>query len=170
MPAPGRSLAELRPDLAAQWHPTRNGDLDPGSIGAGSDKEVWWTNCDADADHTWMTTIASRTRREEPSCAVCSGNHIQVGKNDLATTRPDLAAQWHPTKNEGLTPQMITAGSGKEVWWTNCPVDSEHEWLGSPAARSSKLRPRGCAICTGQQVQVGKNDLATTRPDLAAQP
>ena len=32
------------------------------------------------------------------------------GKNDLATVRPDLAKEWHPTKNDGLLPTDVTAG------------------------------------------------------------
>ena len=30
--------------------------------------------------------------------------------NSLATLQPDLAAQWHPTKNGALTPDMVVAG------------------------------------------------------------
>lgn len=33
-------------------------------------------------------------------------------KSPLSVTHPELAAQWHPTKNAELTP-----GSGKKVWW-----------------------------------------------------
>lgn len=36
----------------------------------------------------------------------CCANHIAVkGKNDLATTHPQLAKEWHPTKNT-LRPDM----------------------------------------------------------------
>ena len=38
-------------------------------------------------------------------------------KLTLAEEYPELAMQWHPTKNEGLTPEMVTCGSKKKVWW-----------------------------------------------------
>lgn len=44
-----------------------------------------------------------------------------VGQNDLATVNPDLAAEWHPSKNGSLLPSQITAGSNRKVWWI-CPV------------------------------------------------
>lgn len=42
------------------------------------------------------------------------------GKNDLATVYPELAKEWHPTANGTLSPQQVTIGSGKKVWWL-CP-------------------------------------------------
>ncbi len=40
-----------------------------------------------------------------------------VGQNDLATVNPNLAAEWHPSKNGSLLPSQTTAGSNKKVWW-----------------------------------------------------
>ena len=37
-----RSLAALRPQLASELHPTRNGDLDPGTVAVHSRRVVWW--------------------------------------------------------------------------------------------------------------------------------
>ena len=36
------SLEEYAPDLAKQWHPTKNGDLKPMDVTYGSKKKVWW--------------------------------------------------------------------------------------------------------------------------------
>jgi hypothetical protein len=41
-PKPGRSLAELRPDIAAQWHPTKNGELTPADISVSASLKFWW--------------------------------------------------------------------------------------------------------------------------------
>ncbi|MFP5111404.1 zinc-ribbon domain-containing protein [Bacillaceae bacterium C204] len=30
---------------------------------------------------------------------------------------PEIAKQWHPTKNIGLNPSNISPGSGNRVWW-----------------------------------------------------
>ena len=39
---PKKSLAETHPEVAKQWHPTKNGDLTPFEVGAGTSKKIWW--------------------------------------------------------------------------------------------------------------------------------
>src|SRR6516164_9750599 len=46
-----RSLATLHPELLAEWHPQRNSDFDPFSIGPGSNLGVWW-RCER-CGHEW---------------------------------------------------------------------------------------------------------------------
>jgi hypothetical protein len=38
-----------------------------------------------------------------------------------------LAKQWHPTKNNELTPFDVSKGSDKKVWW-KCEKGKDHEW------------------------------------------
>ena len=38
-------------------------------------------------------------------------------KKSLAETHPELAKQWHPTKNGNLTAKDVTCGNRKKVWW-----------------------------------------------------
>lgn len=59
----------------------------------------------------------------------------------LAETHPDLALEWHPTKNGELTPQDVSKGSDKKAWW-KCMY--EHEW---EAAISSRSQGSGCPVC-----------------------
>ena len=33
---------------------------------------------------------------------------------------PELVADWHPTKNEGLNPEDISYGSGRKLWRVLC--------------------------------------------------
>lgn len=40
--APDQSLAALHPSLMTEWHPVKNGDLDPYTLTPKSDKYVWW--------------------------------------------------------------------------------------------------------------------------------
>ena len=40
-----------------------------------------------------------------------------MSKPSLSETHPELAKQWHPTKNGELTPNDVTPGSSKIVWW-----------------------------------------------------
>ena len=59
-------------------------------------------------------------------CGICNGKIVVKGANDLATKRPDLAKEWHPTKNGDLKPTQVTCRSHKKVWWL-CP-DCSYEW------------------------------------------
>lgn len=78
-------------------------------------------------------------------------------------TLSHLLLQWHPTKNGELTPENITRGSGKSIWWL-CDKYDSHEWTASPLARSSM--GQGCPFCSGRRVLSGFNDLATVNPIL----
>jgi hypothetical protein len=66
MPAPGRSFADLYPEVATQWHPTRNGDVTPDHVAAASNKLVWWQCA---RGHEWQATVVSR--REHGRCREC---------------------------------------------------------------------------------------------------
>ena len=54
------SLAKLNPELATQWHPTRNSPLSPEQVTPGSNKKVWWTNNNG---HDWQEKIHQRVKR-----------------------------------------------------------------------------------------------------------
>ena len=59
-------------------------------------------------------------------CAICCGLIVVEGINDLATKRPEIAKEWHPTKNGDLKPTQVTCKSNKKVWWL-C-LDCGYEW------------------------------------------
>ncbi|EJS45289.1 hypothetical protein ICG_05980 [Bacillus cereus BAG1X1-3] len=46
-------------------------------------------------------------------------------ENRLAIRNPELAKQWHETKNGKLTPFQVTVGSNKRAWWK---CKEGHEW------------------------------------------
>jgi len=148
IPKPGRDLASLRPDLAKQAH-----GWDPTTVTAGSGKKLDWK---CSLSHVWPAKVTDRNSGK--SCPFCSGNQVLAGFNDLATTRPDLAAQAH-----GWDPTTVTQWSGRRLEW-QCALG--HAW-------SVKVRNRsngnGCRICSGNQVLAGFNDLATVNPSLAKQ-
>ena len=50
-----------------------------------------------------------------------------ANKNDLGTVSPDIAKEWHKTKNGDLKPRNVTKGSHKKVWW-QCSKFKSHEW------------------------------------------
>lgn len=78
----------------------------------------------------------------------------------LASVHPELIPEWSE-KNLPLTPDKITFGSNKRVWWKGA---CGHEWETSVKARSKGEK---CPICSGARVIEGINDLATLKPLLA---
>ena len=104
-------LAALFPELAHQWHPTRNGNLSPTQVLPGSQRTVWWI---CKKGHEWRAQIKSRVAG--CGCPVCTNREIRLNENDFASKFPVLADQWHPTKNESLTPEQVPPGTTRKVW------------------------------------------------------
>jgi hypothetical protein len=155
---PGMDLASLYPYLADQWHPRKNGPLNPKDVLPGSHRSVWWKCSEG---HEWRAEINSRV--EGNGCPICAGRVVIPGKNDLETVFPLLAAQWHPNKNGPLSPGEVTSGSKRKVWW-RCVRG--HEWQ---ASIKSRTQGAGCPVCAGKVVISGENDLESYSPELAEQ-
>ncbi len=92
--------------------------------------------------------------------SMSESNHKRI---PLYISNPELVKEWDFEKNSPLTPQSITAGSGKKVWW-KCAKG--HEWQ---AMVSNRNKGRGCPFCSGQRIVVGKTDLASVNPDLVSE-
>ena len=82
--------------------------------------------------------------------------------NSLYKMRPHLVSEWSDKKLP-LTPDDISYGSNKVVWWRG---KCGHEWQTSVKARS---HGENCPICSGSRVIEGINDLATKYPEIAAE-
>ena len=157
LPVPGETdLATRYPDLAAEWHPTKNGDLTPSDVLPGSHRLVWWQ---CPHGHEWRAQIKSRV--SGAGCPICSNRALLRGVNDLATNNPELARQWHPTKNGDLAPADVVPGTRRKVWWV---CDKGHEWR---AAVSARVNGSGCPVCTSKKIVPGINDLASQYPAVA---
>lgn len=82
--------------------------------------------------------------------------------NSLSVVHPELIVEWSK-KNLPLTPDGITFGSNKVVWWKG---SCGHEWQTSVKARSKGEK---CPICSGARAVAGINDLSTMKPGLASE-
>jgi len=131
-------LGTLNKTLASEWHPTKNLSLTPRDITLGSGLNVWWLGLKC--GHEWEATPYSRNKIKS-GCPVCANQKVLAGFNDFATISPMLSLEWHPTKNDNLTPQDITSGSNKKVWWLG---SCGHEWQATVTSRSNG---RSCAAC-----------------------
>lgn len=153
-------LATINPTIAAQWHPTLNNPLTPEEFTAGSSKLIWWTCAE---NHSFQARITEKLRAQDKGCPYCSRKKILIGENDLKTTNPLIASQWHPTLNGNLKAENVFAGAKQKAWWI---CDKGHEWEAIIHHRNKGV---GCPICNGKKVLQGYNDLATLNPTLAAQ-
>ena len=157
------SLAIHRPEIAAQWHDTKNGDLTPAAVMVGSSRKVWW-RCLAGPDHVWLTAINDRTGSKAAGCPCCAGRQASV-TNSLAAIYPNLATEWDRERNGDLSPEQVPSGTRRKVWWC-CPVALDHIWQASVESRTRQ--GTGCLCCAGRQVSI-TNSLAALHPAIAAQ-
>lgn len=134
-------LLDSYPHIAKEWFYERNDGLDIKTITHGSSKKVWW-KCLIDETHIWQASVTNRTSKNR-SCPYCSEEHPSK-RNSLATIHPEVAKDWHPTKNLPLDPYNVTRASGQKVWWI-CPNDPEHEW--QAIIRNRTVLNSGCPHC-----------------------
>ena len=125
------------PELAAQWHPHKNGTLKPRDVTPGSGKRIWW-KCAACANE-WQASISNRSIRGQ-GCPKCVNRSRVLG--NLAEESPQLLLEWDFEKNL-VRPEDCRARSNKKRWW-KC-AKCEHTWEASPDARYTGS---GCPICS----------------------
>jgi Probable Zinc-ribbon domain len=155
-----RSLADSRPDLVAEWHPTRNVGLSPVAIGMTSTEPVWW--CCSECGHEWRTSVDARRHKGRGQCPRCVRerqrtnsrlgelNARQQQARALANpicAMPQLVAEWHPTRNIGLDLTVLARGSHRRAWW-QCGACG-HEWEAKIYTRV--LMGSGCPRCRGKR-------------------
>ena len=114
-------LETLSPDVAAEWDYDKN-QKHPTEYRWKSNEFAFW-KC-RKCGYSYKAKINNRTNGR--GCPCCAGKHVVAGINDLATTHPQVADEWHPTKNGELTPKMVTFGRAKKVWWL-CPKGHEYQ-------------------------------------------
>lgn len=158
------SLLTLYPSIAKEWHYQKNGMITPDKIHGRSNKKVYWIcpNCNSSYDKI----VNERTGGRE-NCPYCAGKRVN-NTNSLATLRPDLAKEWHQTKND-KKPDEVSTGSHYYATW-NC--DRGHTYQAYVYERSGG---RGCGICYEEigrfkphKVSIEKS-IITKKPYLLAQ-
>lgn len=132
------SLAAKFPELSAQWHFEKNFPLAPAEVSPNSHKKVWWKCL---SGHEWQATIANRTSAGS-GCPYCTGKQASATTSLLAVN-PELATEWHPTRNGNKEPSQFTAKSDFKAWW-RCLRG--HEW---DARIVSRQNGSGCPFCGG---------------------
>ena len=149
-----RSVATLHPRLMTEWHEQRNGDLDPYSLGQHSHRKVWWRCRQCGAE--WQASPNQRTSagRGCPACGRRRSIAATVERNrsyqsppgqSIAAKRPDLLLEWDATRNIGLDPSTLAAGSERAAWWRCSLPGCSNQW--QTAVRDRTRQPAGCPAC-----------------------
>ena len=165
----GKKYVSDIPELVAQWHPTKNGELLPKDISYGSGRKLWWRCAEG---HEWVASANMRTNLKSgcPQCSVIrvAESHSQAFADyNLFVVNPELCEEWHP-KNQKL-PSEYLPKSGKKVWW-QCTKDAEHVWKAQIASRTDLEGNTliGCPFCSGKRASRNYN-LSTERPELLSE-
>lgn len=131
-------LVTKRPELVAEWHPTKNGKLTPYDVTYGCNKDVWW-KCKNNSKHEWVVSINTRNNNNS-GCPYCAGLFPSEDYN-LLVCNPDLCDEWNYDKNN-KNPEDYTPNSGQYVWW-KCK-ECGYEWESRIVDRSKN---KGCSKC-----------------------
>lgn len=153
-------VATLYPKLVAEFHPTKNKDITLYDMTFGSDRKIWW-QCLVNPEHTWETSVKLRTTMN-CGCPYCSNKKIG-STNNLWATHPEVAKQFHPTKNGVKTPFNLSSGNSSKFWW-KCSAAEDHEWESTVANRIKC--GIDCPFCSNKKL-AKSSSLAVTHPEIA---
>lgn len=129
-------VATTHPHVVEEWHSAKN-SIKPTEISAGSHVKVWWK---CNKGHEWQASVYSRASRSL-GCQVCADYTVIAGVNDLETRYPELASEWHPTRNSLDLLKTINPTGKRKVWWLG---KCGHEWVAQVDKRTSG---EGCLKC-----------------------
>lgn len=126
-------LAKLRPGLASQWETEKNQGIAFATIDATYASPVWWR---CPNGHSFQRPPVRMLA--DDACPMCA-----LAKTSLAALAPNVAAEWHSTKN-AIAPDAIAADHAMNAWWT-CPNGHEYQ----ATIRSRTQGNRRCPTCYG---------------------
>lgn len=150
--APAGLLVDM-PELFAQVDPD-TAPSDVAELLVNSPTRLGWR---CSRGHRWEAKVRHRAIAGS-GCPVCARRKRAPA---LPQARPDLAAQWHPVRNDGLTAEAVTAGSHRLVWW-KC-----NECAGEFRAKVFH-RVRGVTTCPSCSGRVRYQALSSESPEVAA--
>ena len=154
------SFLILHPEIAKEWHPTKNFEKEPKDFAQFSGKKVWW-KCENGPDHEWEAVIARRSR-DQNSCPYCSGLKVSI-TNNLELNAPEIAKQFDLEKNHPKLPSDFSTGSNESVWW-KCDIPEHRGWQAPIAARMRQSI--GCYICNQEERFANESRLFEIVKDL----
>ncbi len=134
------NFTRLSPEIASQWHPTKNGTLSRATVSPTSKRNVV-------CGHEFQAVVRERDKYQRYRCPIC-----KTVLDSLAFQYPELADEWAPENS--FTPWHIRPMSTRipePPTWV-CRNNPEHRWQAMPASR---IHGSGCPQCR----TTGKSDI-----------
>ena len=129
-------IGEFPRIVAEEWDYEKNA-IKPNRVTAWSRKSAWWK---CSLGHSYRQNIDNHVKVGQ-SCPYCTNRKVWRGFNDVATTHPQLVAEWHEDNKK--RPEECIAGSHTSVLW-RCK-DCGNVW--SAAIKSRAYSKQGCPRC-----------------------
>ena len=139
-----KSISMTHPDLAAELVDQSLAK----TLRHGMAKKVEWR---CKEGHTWFASVHSRSRGYS-TCPTCKS---------LSTTHPDVAAK---LVDQSLA-TVLTYGTERTAQWY---CEHGHIWEGPVYLLTQYYPVERCLVCSGEELSVGVNDLATVSPQAAS--
>lgn len=154
------SLGNRNPELAKEWHPTKNGDLTPFNVAEYKREKFWW-KCQK-CGYEWKESLMGRSRGWKSGWNQC------FRCKSFGNVYLEMTKFWHPIKNGKLTPYDFLSRANNKFWWSHFQDGEEHVWKASidSMANSSEKKSNGCPYCHGLKVCKG-NSLSVNYPNLS---
>lgn len=132
-------LFETHNHLKDVWDYDKNSQigLNPENLTFGTDKKAYFT---CKNGHTKFDRISRITARHKMQyrCHKCKAE-----EKCLSKTHPKIASEWDYEKNKDLTPNDVSFGSDKKIWWK---CQKGHSWKEEISYRVDKIN-RDCPKC-----------------------
>lgn len=144
--APGNSLKDVFPEIAAEWHPYKNGDSVPEDYRPHSNKKVWWM---CSFGHEWESTINNRTGTYRRGCPHCSAR--------LRTSFPEKAIFYYVSKLFDDAISCATVELGDETVSFDVWIESIHtaiEYDGGHWHTDKKREDRKNRLCLDNGIKM----------------
>ncbi|KRF59014.1 hypothetical protein ASG97_21350 [Bacillus sp. Soil745] len=155
------SLQGKYPEIAAEWHPTLNGDVTPNDVLPNSKESVYWM-CRNNSEHVWKTNIAYRVNGKT-TCIYCAGTRTYF-ENGFASQYPKLMEEWCYEQNKGINPDDPLLKPMGKVWW-RCKREQNHIW---DMPVWYRIRGEGCPYCAKKRV-LPEESFAALHPTLLSE-
>lgn len=154
---PTHNLEALHPDIASQWHPTKNNGISPSEIAPYSNKKYWWICAHG---HDWDASASSRHRA---GCPRCYEQKHQLMPTKKLSDSPKIFSELLQSQEnyEGLKNSYIN--STKKAQW-KCTTCGD---VWQTQIRKRTAEGQGCPYCAEKKVAPSKwNALSTKFPHL----
>lgn len=137
-PKKGNSLAEARPDIAAEWSSNGNGDMTPFDLSRGSAFVAYW-KC-AKCGHEYSCSVAARTAGGR-GCPECGKINVLAARRRARITTEQFAE-----RVTGVNPDIEVIGDFngyRNKVMVRCRRCG-HEWDAYP---NNLMAGHGCIYC-----------------------